>query len=163
MKVGIITFHCAYNFGSMLQAWALQRSIEKMNHQPYIIDYRGADFNMYKLITITRPNKFISNLVYYGKNKKRKESFENFASSHFQLTKRYSVRNQSRMRELSKEFDCVICGSDQIWNLDCTKGPVGPYFLDFGTDFRKVAYAPSLAHASFNKKYFTDGYVTTNS
>jgi hypothetical protein len=27
MRVGVITFHCSYNFGSVLQAWALTQQL----------------------------------------------------------------------------------------------------------------------------------------
>ena len=50
----------------------------------------------------------------------------------------------------------LVCGSDQIWNLDCTLGPVPPFFLSFASDgTKKIAYAPSLSHAKFEEKNFT--------
>lgn len=47
-----------------------------------------------------------------------------------------------------------MCGSDQIWNLDCTKGVCEPFFLSFAGDKRRAAYAPSLAHTSFKPENF---------
>ena len=55
---------------------------------------------------------------------------------------------------MADKFDCFICGSDQIWNLDCTVGVVEPYFLSFAGSKRRVAYAPSLAHMSFKPENF---------
>lgn len=40
MKIGIITFHASFNYGSMLQAWALQTFLEKQGHEVKIINYR---------------------------------------------------------------------------------------------------------------------------
>ena len=40
MRVGILTFHCARNYGAVLQAYALQTYLEKQGHQVYVIDYR---------------------------------------------------------------------------------------------------------------------------
>ena len=33
MRIGILTFHRAYNCGAMLQAWALKTVLERMGHQ----------------------------------------------------------------------------------------------------------------------------------
>lgn len=43
MKVGIITFHRAVNYGAVLQAFALQHAVEKMGNEAEIIDYRCAE------------------------------------------------------------------------------------------------------------------------
>lgn len=154
MRVGIVTFHCAYNFGSVLQAYALKRCIELMGHEVNVVDFRGPDFKQYKLMSLTRPKRVISNITHYQKNRRRRDSFEGFITENLSLTRRYTMRSAKRMRELSKEFDCFVCGSDQIWNLDCTHGPIAPYFLDFAGDARRVAYAPSLSHTSFEECNF---------
>ena len=39
-KVGILTEHRARNFGSCLQAYALQTAINKLGHKADIVDYR---------------------------------------------------------------------------------------------------------------------------
>jgi hypothetical protein len=39
MKIGILTFHWATNYGAVLQAYALQEFINKMGHQACIINY----------------------------------------------------------------------------------------------------------------------------
>ena len=39
MKIGIITMHRVQNFGSVLQAYALQQKIQSMGYDCEIIDY----------------------------------------------------------------------------------------------------------------------------
>ena len=39
MKVGLITFHKSYNCGSILQAYALKKTIESLGHECEIIDF----------------------------------------------------------------------------------------------------------------------------
>ena len=39
-KIGIITFHSAYNYGSVLQAFATQTFIKKLGSENEIINYR---------------------------------------------------------------------------------------------------------------------------
>jgi hypothetical protein len=40
MKIGILTFHCAHNYGAVLQAYALQEFLLSEGHKVYMIDYR---------------------------------------------------------------------------------------------------------------------------
>lgn len=159
MRVGIVTFHCSYNFGSALQAFALQRTVEKLGHRAFIIDYRGRDFRQYRLFRLSRSHSMARMLLNLGRNIERKNSFERFWESQFNLTATYTEKDEGRLGELTGEFDCFVCGSDQIWNLDCTNGPVGPYFLNFAGERRRVAYAPSLAHESFRPENFPEDAV----
>lgn len=160
MNAGIITFHCSYNFGSALQAYALQTAIDSLGLHAKIIDYRSRDFNKYRILRVKRPTRLLHDLLWWKRHRNRKTAFESFWSSYFNLTReRYSYRNEGKLRELQEEFDFFICGSDQIWNLDCTKGVVKPFFLSFAGDKRRIAYAPSLAHTSFNHRYFDKDLV----
>ena len=43
-KVGIITFHAAHNYGSMLQAYALQQTVLKLGYECEIINFRTKVF-----------------------------------------------------------------------------------------------------------------------
>lgn len=38
MKVGILTYHWANNYGAVLQAYALLSKLKEMGHDAYIID-----------------------------------------------------------------------------------------------------------------------------
>ena len=40
MKIGILTFHRAHNYGAVLQCYALKKTLEKMGHYVQVIDYR---------------------------------------------------------------------------------------------------------------------------
>lgn len=51
-------------------------------------------------------------------------------------------------------YDAFICGSDQIWNINCTQGLVPEFFLEFVSDSKKkIAYAPSMP-AKVPDKYY---------
>lgn len=155
MRVGIVTFHCAYNFGSVLQAWALRRQLQGMGHEVRVVDYRGRDFEQYRLVQTYSAKALAASVALYPRQRRRRDAFEGFICRELAPTARYGVDDEARMREgLPRQFDCFLCGSDQIWNLDCTRGPVGPYFLSFAGDARRVAYAPSLSHLSFAEENF---------
>lgn len=155
MRVGIITFHASYNFGSALQAFAMQAVVKSLGHEATTIDYRSRDQEQYVMLSPRHPRRFfriMKNLRgYYG----RKGAFESFSECRLTLSEaRYTYKNEDKLAGLQDSYDCFLCGSDQIWNLDCTHGVVEPFFLSFAGDKRRVAYAPSLAHTSFEPENF---------
>lgn len=161
MRVGIVTFHCSYNFGSALQAFALRKVLVKLGHEASVVDYRSKNyFDNYRIINPDHIRGTLRALKHLGRYQKRKEAFELFARETMCLTdKTYTYKDESALEELQGEFDCFVCGSDQIWNLDATHGVIGPFFLSFAGDARRVAYAPSLAQTSFKSEYFDKSEV----
>ena len=54
MKIGIITYHSAHNYGAVLQAFALQEYLQKQGHDVQIINYKIKEIeNYYKKSKIT--------------------------------------------------------------------------------------------------------------
>ena len=52
MKIGIMTFHWAVNYGAVLQAYALQTYLRNLGHEAYMIDYKpgNRDHNLKNFI-----------------------------------------------------------------------------------------------------------------
>ena len=155
-RIGIITFHRSYNYGSILQAFALQKYIKENVGEAKIIDFiHREDFKQYhlfrKYLYKTYPTALGADIIYFVRNLKRKRAFELFIKKYISLTdKRYKDYNQ--LCELNSLFDVFICGSDQIWNPDCTNGVEPAYYLQFSiSEKRKVAYAPSMGHLVFKQ------------
>lgn len=48
MKIGILTFHRALNYGAVLQCYALYTTLKSMGHEPEIIDYRPESIERYR-------------------------------------------------------------------------------------------------------------------
>lgn len=158
MKIGIITFHKAENFGSALQAYALSSYLEKTGNEVRIIDFiYPHDMRQYHLfrthIYRERPKALLGDLCYLRKNLAKKNAFKSFWKTYLKLTPRQYVFGTDTINETNEMFDTFICGSDQIWNINCTQIPIPEYFLDFASDRRrKIAYAPSMP-CGFDKKY----------
>ena len=150
MKVGIITFQRVDNFGSMLQAYALSKYLEKLGQEVAIIDYiYPQDMKQYRIfrthIYKKRPQTLLGDLVYIRRNISRKKSFAHFRDSCLNFTQNTYVYGSDKIKETNHNFDAFICGSDQIWNTNCTQTVVPEYFLEFVEDNKlKVAYAPSM-------------------
>lgn len=152
MKVGILTFHRAENFGAVLQAFALQTFLEAKGCQVSIIDYRNLVIDsMYDIynprILFTRKNMLASLRLYLSRFRNIhdrqicKEKYDDFRKKYFHQT-----RKISSIKSIADEFDCIIAGSDQIWNLHLTGGMDRNYFLDFvrtSKRIKKISYAVS--------------------
>lgn len=158
MRIGTITFHCAYNFGSALQAYALKEYLTNLGHDVHIIDYRSDDFRQYRIFRRYGFKSTIADLFFLSRNLRRRAGFQLFWRKHFNLTNRTYEGSDAEhlLSEDLEDYNALICGSDQIWNLDCTLGAVPPFFLSFASDrTKKIAYAPSLSHVKFEEKNFT--------
>ena len=155
-KVGIITYHAAYNFGSVLQAFATQYRIEHLGFKTNIINYRMKEqkkfYGMYRA-KYGRWNMLQDFLLIplHTKRKIREHNFEIFFSDYMKLTEEFS--EPEKILELEKYFDIFVSGSDQIWNKNSCEMVLNkwqymkPYLLS-NIHSRKISYASSIGHMS---------------
>lgn len=128
MNVGVLTFHMAHNCGAMLQAYALCRSIARIQAcHCEIIDYRLPDiYNKYQL------------LLDADTVEPRRLKFERYIDE--------VLPTSTRVKDLSnaKRYQMYVLGGDQIWNPDITCGYKGAYFAEqFPPDSYCITYAAS--------------------
>lgn len=155
MKVGLVTFSSAHNYGALLQAYAMQTYLEKIGLEVDVINYRPRFIDgVYDIYKIKRTNsdlhkiylKIQKNVFLNLKDSwkiKRYNNFEKFINESLHTTKVYN--SLSSIQKDFLNYDILIAGSDQIWNTDLTKGIDPTYFLEFGNkDAVRIAYAPSL-------------------
>ena len=149
MKIGILTFHRAENFGAVLQAYALQFFLCRLGHVVYIVDYRCSFLEcMYEIlnpsILWSRKNFFRSAKLYFNRLsfvqtlKTKKEKYRQFRDAYLLL----SPKVISYPKE---QYDAYIVGSDQVWNFGLTGGVNPVYLLDFPMKKStiKLSYAAS--------------------
>lgn len=153
-KIGVITYHAAYNYGSVLQAYATQFAIERLGFKTEIINYRMREQrNAYKLYRTKygiRPLlKDLMQLSVHKKRIQRINSFENFMTEYMKLTKECVLPKD--VYAIWNNYDIIISGSDQIWNkhsLELANNNLEfmkPYLLS-GFLGRKISYASSVAN-----------------
>lgn len=146
MKVGIITFQRAYNYGAVLQAYALCESINAFGYSCEVIDYHCPRFeNDYKEIRILNcktAREFVSALIYGRKRNKKRNAFVSFVENELRISeKKYYKDNISESNAI---YDCFITGSDQVWNLSLTDEDWN-FFLNFvDSDRKRISYAASI-------------------
>ena len=148
-KIGTITFHSSYNYGSNLQAYALQTFIEKIcrNNCKYeIINLRtNIQKSMYKLCFEKPELKYIiKSIIFYFKKAdltERNRKFEEFIQNELKITKEYSSLDE--LKKASFDYDYYISGSDQLWNLNAIDFDWAN-FLEFTNKGKKISYAASF-------------------
>lgn len=163
MKVGILTYHNAINYGAVLQAYALSSRINHMGHNCRIIDYRcyGVEIQYsFKCISESTSllNFFAHNLTCLLRSLKKKR-FACFMQK-LPLTKDI-ISNKNDLKNLENEFDIFIVGSDQVFNPICTKND-STYFLDFVESKTKISYAASLGSIDKFKTWNIDVFSKLN-
>lgn len=152
MKIGIITFHAAHNFGSMLQAYALQEYLKKEEHEVYIINFqpnsqKALYSSIFNITHLRNIRDLILRILFSPKSiislYKKRSKFQLFLSKYLNLTVEFN--NIIQLKEAKLDFDIVITGSDQIWNIEAADFSEA-YFGTFITSptIKKIAYAPSM-------------------
>lgn len=147
-KVGILTFHAAHNYGSMLQAYALQIYLEDFGCETYIINFRSSSQKK----VYPKPYKYWDKAAIVGrlcspclfyKNIIKWNKFETFLQKQMHLTSQIESVVDIKHTIEEEKFDAVVVGSDQIWNVLATDFSAG-YLLPFALKCKKIAYAPSM-------------------
>lgn len=154
MKVAIVTFQGAENYGAVLQAYALSTWLRKHKIDPEIINYDSKIYQKYKLFRTFRyksqPAVFVADLLAYKDKNTRTKNFATFRREFLPITET-SYKTSEELKEIGDSYDYYLCGSDQIWNPEITGGIDGIYFLDFvANKDKKIAYAPSVGVSLLN-------------
>ena len=151
MKIGILTFHCAINYGALLQAYALQEYLKKQNHEVYVIDYRPqylvAPYRVYlgykyrSGSILERCKLFFREISVIPMRWLRKYKFHRFIKKNINL-------NSLDFNNPDNDFDAFVMGSDQIWNGEITNGFDLVYFGEFpaAANKRLLTYAASAGN-----------------
>jgi len=143
LKIGIMTFHRAINYGAVLQAYALEKFLNKMeNINCKIIDYRCKSIeDDYRLIKYRNGiTAFVKSFMRFPINFVLKMKFKKFINNYLNLTN--SV-NTNQLKYISNSYDYFITGSDQVFNHTCA-GFDKSYFLDFADSKKILSYAASF-------------------
>ena len=155
-KIGIITYHSAYNYGSVLQAYATQYAVKKLGYDSEIINYRMKEqrtsYALYRMnCGMKSLLKDLMQFPVQDKRKQRVEKFEFFINTKLSLSKECSDLDE--IEKIWNDYPIIISGSDQIWNkhsLEMEHNDIKfmyPYLLK-GYSGKKVSYASSIANMS---------------
>lgn len=151
-EIGILTFHNADNYGSVLQAYALLNTIKKITENSCsIINYSSDEQKgMYEIYLPSKGIKnHIKNLyIFLFQKKKRimkKKSFEFFRTKYLDIDSEKDCIGAKDIENMS----IVVCGSDQIWNIHI-KDFKDFYMLSELSNVKKISYAASMGGIDLN-------------
>ncbi len=124
--IGIVGFWYGLNYGSVLTAYAIFRTVERLG---------------YSAIHLNKPKEMWSNR-YADKN----TMAARFAYKYSNVSAR-----ESQFNKMNKHCRMFIVGSDTVWNPILVGKSQPFFFLDFAThDKKKISYASSFGRPRFN-------------
>lgn len=155
MTVGIITFYNTINYGALLQGYSLQKKINEFGIECEIIQYECESISKrekpIELTSIRNAKDLIKFITLKSSEESKFKKFNRFSSENIKYSKKVYTRES--VKELSKDYESFIVGSDQVWNLNLSDGDY-TYFLDFETDkSKKNSYAASFGYEEIPDKY----------
>ena len=143
LRTATVTWITYPNFGTYLQAYALQQTVLRLGYDNRIIDdcrfvqsapWR-ARLGRLKRWLLRKPPVKIQN-----------PAFLQFRKQYIKVDEQW--RNYA---DLNNRYDLFLCGSDQIWSPYVRK--INPYYYLGFTDKKKIGYAPSTGTASLPQEY----------
>lgn len=155
-KIGIITFHAAHNYGSVLQAYAMKKIVSNLGCDAEIINFRtDKQKDQYTPLTKRKGLKYIIKntyfLLHYISRKSKYDKFENFINEYLLNPNQPEYSSLDELEQNVPQYDMYISGSDQIWNTNPNDADMA-YFLPFVKEKTKISYAPSFGQLG-NIKY----------
>ena len=163
MRIGVLTYHRAHNYGAMLQAYALLSFLRNHGYHAELIDYWPITHrNQYALIKpivgtnfIYKVKNTIADICTFWRRYRRIQGFQMFENSYLNLPTEIKYTNANAV--IDTNYDCVIAGSDQIWrNRDSNNNHIGfdpVYFCQhIPKNIRCISYAASMGIIQLNKE-----------
>ena len=151
MRIGIVTFHNADNYGAVLQAYALQTHLRKCGHDPFFINYRYVFEEIRKPhlanIVTAFPKKSARSVLELYRSWLLQKPFKTFRKTHLMLGD-VEYHSYDQVVKQPQLVDVLVCGSDQIWSPMFTAHVPDQKmsWLDFwGNSIRRIAYAGSFS------------------
>ena len=152
MKIGILTFHRAHNYGAVLQCYALQEVIKSLGYDTNVIDYRTsgmekdiAVFSISKLLRLLKhPSQIYGYLRSMPHRLKQSRNYLSFQHKYLNLI--------SAKKGIPQNIDVYLVGSDQVWSYN---EEVYTGFFQHSSESRICGYAIS-ANLSLLDNYESD-------
>lgn len=148
MKIGILTFHRATNYGAILQAYALVSYLNSIGHDAKIIDYIPSGMGqLYASVNLSgvvkKIKRIVLNVLMLSSLRSRKQKRDMY----WQYIKKVLPMTEPVINEDDLPIlDAIFVGSDQVWST-CFTGGLDKYY--WGQFDRKgailISYAGSAA------------------
>ena len=168
MRIAILTQPLCSNYGGILQAYALQYTLNKLGHTSIIIEKQYLQEANYLKIFLELPKRLITKYILkirkyiFSENKNNKHQIERRKYTN-SFIKRY-IQNEfvSNYNSINlSKFDAFVVGSDQVWRPLYNWGNIDKMYLSFipkESNIKRLAYAASFGTREWE---YTDDQTTT--
>ncbi len=123
MKIGILTFHRAHNYGAVLQAYALRTYLRQRGLEAHLIDYwpeyRKGQYDLLDRSFLSsnaslsaKLKRLLRQLAYLPFKYQRHRKFSWFIRNDLGVNGNSMIE---RGEDIPDQYDVVITGSDQVW------------------------------------------------
>lgn len=142
-KVYLLTFHGSVNYGAVLQAYALYKTLDIMGYDCKVIDYnRERHHKNFLTIQKTGLKSIAVQILQLPSKYSLHKKFDYFTKTNMSLTESYN--GHEALLNARFEDDAVyITGSDQVFNCQLTEDNFH-YYFDFTNSLNKYSYAASF-------------------
>lgn len=142
MKIGVLTYHRAHNYGAYLQAFSLTSYLRSLGYNAELINY-----DMQKAKDVYKPkndSNYEQNMVKYNMFQ---DSLKLLPLSDFSMV---DDNIDTICDKINDTYDVVIVGSDEVWKTGGFRGFPNPYWLPKKISSKKIGYAIS-SRSDFSK------------
>lgn len=154
MKIGILTLPLLTNYGGTLQAYALQKVLERMGHEVDVLNtppsFRKPIYWKYPLRWVKK--MLVNHDIVVARETRTRKEFPVISEEVCRFQKQYInsriLPYLSDIRE--NDYDAIVVGSDQVWRpkyfKTTWKSEMSNAFLEFtkSWNLKRIAYAPSF-------------------
>lgn len=149
----ILTFHCAHNYGAVLQTYATLNFLKEYGYEVKVLDYRP-DF-------LTKPFKIFRLKYYLARSPKlffHRITTEPLNLKHrFQFYRNFRLFIEEKLQTVPinkiKPDSYIIIGSDQVWTKSLNNGKFDTTYLGdlpYGKGLKLISYAASIGNCKFS-------------
>ena len=143
LKIGVLTFHRCINYGSYWQARCLVEGLRARGHHVTLLDHDSRRINIAEWKCAFRPT--LPTVVPKSDHPLYREKILRFfrAFDSLPLSPRFQIENPVEM----EDYDVVVVGSDEVWNLQHPWYGECPLFYGDGVlTQRLISYAASFGN-----------------
>lgn len=149
-SIGLVTWSLEPNYGTVLQAYSLYHTLEKLGCKVFLLNkfdtvftLRSFKDSIFRRLGIRRFWKY--------EHVRKTVKMERIKKFHRHEFRQKTIATKRQYGRLLKNTDIFMTGSDQLWN--CYDHFIPFLFLDFAEGRKKVSYATSIGTADIPDSY----------
>jgi len=142
MRIGIITPYDSANYGAFLQAYATQKYLTSLGHEVCFLKWRSEESR--KRVFFKKSHLVKDYLINLSR-------YSHYKANYIHMTAALELLNVTDIENVSSaKLDAVICGSDEIWNINVKNFQNTIFYGLNDSKIVNLAYAPSVGQAKIS-------------